>query len=101
MAGFQWRHQRELLEPYRDAFFERVRGVYGSHDLPFARSYVRWLVPDRWAEPSVAERIRELVERLDDSEALLARQLREVGDELERAIRVRAVASGEGRVLAA
>jgi aminopeptidase N len=94
MTGFQWRHQRELLEPYRTAFFEQVRDVYRSHDLAFARSYVRWLVPDRWAEPAVAEQVRDLVGRLDASEALLSRQLREVGDDLERAIRVRAVASG-------
>ena len=93
MAGFQWRHQRELLEPFRAAFFERVRDVYRSHDLAFARSYVRLLVPDRWGEPDVAAQVRDLVTRLDDSEGLLSRQLREVGDDLERAIRVRALAS--------
>ena len=88
-----WRHQRELLAPYRLGFFDRVRDVYRSHDHAFSRSYVRWLVPDRWAEPDVAARVHELVGRLDDSEVLLSRQLREVADDLERAIRVRAVES--------
>jgi aminopeptidase N len=101
MAGFQWRHQRELLEPYRAAFFDQVRAIYRSHDLAFARSYVRWLVPDRWAEPTVAAQVRALVARLDDSEVLLSRQLREVGDDLERAIAVRAVASGADPIPAA
>jgi hypothetical protein len=36
-------------------------------------------VPDRWAEPAVAEQVRDL---------------REVADDLERAIAIRAVASG-------
>jgi aminopeptidase N len=93
MAGFLWRHQRDLLAPYRLGFFDRVRDVYRTHDHAFSRSYVRWLVPDRWAEPDVAARVHELVGRLDDSEVLLSRQLREVADDLERAIRVRAVES--------
>jgi aminopeptidase N len=94
MAGFLWRHQRTLLEPYRVAFFDRVRDVFRSRDHAFSRSYVRWLVPDRWAEPEIADRVHALVGRLDESELLLSRQLREVADDIERAIYVRAVESG-------
>jgi aminopeptidase N len=94
MAGFQWRHQRNLLQAYRTPFVERVREVYRVRDHAFARPYVRWLAPDRWAEPEVVERIHALVAGLDGSEMLLARQLREVADDLERAIRVRAAAAG-------
>ena len=100
MAGFQWRHQRELLEPFRAAFFERVRDVYRSHDLAFARSYVRLLVPDRWGEPDVAAQVRDLVTRLDDSEgaaqpaAPRGRRRPRAGDPGARARISRRVATG-------
>jgi aminopeptidase N len=61
IAGFQWPHQQTLLRPYRERFFERVRGVHATHDHAFARAYVRGLLPDRWAEPVVVDRIEELV----------------------------------------
>jgi aminopeptidase N len=92
MAAFIWPHQRELLTPYREAFFERVRSVHAAHDHAFARAYVRYLVPDRWAEPAVLDRIRDLVARLDDSETLLRRQLEETADDLARIIHVQALA---------
>jgi aminopeptidase N len=93
MAGFQWGHQRALLEPFREHFFERIRDVYRGRDHVFAQSYVRWLVPDLWAEPTVLGRLRAESAALDEENELLRRQLDEVGDDLERAIRVQAYAA--------
>ena len=70
--------------------FKAVRGIYARRDHVFARSYVRWLVPDRWAEPSVLERLRAESAAVGDSDELLRRQLDEIGDDLERVIRVQA-----------
>jgi aminopeptidase N len=95
MAGFAWRHQRDLLRPYRDAFFEQVRGVFARHDHSFVQAYIRHLVPDRWAEQDVLERLRTFATSLDEAEALLRRQIDEVADDLERTIGVRAAARGE------
>jgi aminopeptidase N len=98
MQGFQWVGQRELLRPYREPFFERVRDVFRAQDHPFARAYLMNLFPAAWGEPEVLERARSLLGELEPEETTLNRQLLEWCDDLERMIRVRAfaAASGEG-----
>jgi aminopeptidase N len=93
ISGFQWAHQRELLLPFRVPFYDRVTGVYATRDHAYAASYLRSLVPDRWAEESELERIRSVIEGLGEDQGLLRRHLLEVADDLERDIRVQAHAS--------
>jgi aminopeptidase N len=92
MQGFVWPSQRELLVPYREPFFEALRGIFAARDHPFARSYLISLFQDQWAEPEVLERAARLLAELDPTETTLARQLSEEMDNLARAIRVRAYA---------
>ena len=61
IAGFQWSHQRDLLADYRSPFYDQVGQVYRTRDHAYAESYLRWLVPDLWAEPEEAERIRAAI----------------------------------------
>ena len=100
IAGFQWPHQRELTEPFRNDFYAQVADVYGSRDHAYAESYLRWLVPDLWAEPEEAERIRRFAAGLGSEQDLLQRHLIEVADDMERDIRVRAFASVEPTLVA-
>ena len=65
MQGFQSFRQRELLRPYRDRFFEEVRGIFATRDHPFARSYLLNLSPDLWAEPDVLAKAKALRASLD------------------------------------
>jgi aminopeptidase N len=92
MQGFVWPSQRDLIVPFREPFFEGLRGIFQTHDHPFARSYLTNLFQDRWAEPEMLERGRLLLGELDPAETTLARQLSEELDDLARAIRVRAYA---------
>ncbi len=109
IRGFQWRHQRDLLEPFRAPFYEHVAVVYGSRDHAYATAYLHGLVPDRWAEPAELRRLRDFRSGLAEGHDLLGRQLDEVTDDLARDIRVRAFAeaasgedgAGSGRVSAA
>ncbi len=94
ISGFVWVHQREVLLPYREPFYAAVAGVYAARDHAYAESYLRSLVPDRWAEPAELERLRTFVQRLDDEHDLLRRHLTEVADDVERDIRVRAFSAG-------
>jgi aminopeptidase N len=94
LAGFQWHSQRELLLPWRERFFERVRDVYRERDLDFAHAYLRWLFPMAWGEPEVVERSRRLLAELEPDEVQLRRHLLEACDDLERMIRARAYAEG-------
>jgi aminopeptidase N len=91
MQGFQSMRQRELLMTYREPFFEGVREVFATRDHPFARSYLLNMLPDLWAEPDVVQRSRRLLQSLDPDEQSLDRLLREKIDDLERAIRARAL----------
>ena len=93
ISGFQWPHQREILLGYRVSFYEEVRKVYRERDHAYAQSYLRWLVPDLWAEESELERLRAFALDLTPDEGLLRRHLTEVADDLARDIRVRAYAA--------
>ncbi len=89
MQGVFWANQAELVEPYVDSFFDRLREVFETRDHPFARSYLLTLYPAYRADPRVVDRSRALLNDLDGQLPTLSRQLAEVTDELERAIRVR------------
>ena len=95
IAGFHWPHQRDLTAPYREPFYAAVTGVYRTRDHAYAESYLRWLVPDLWAEPAELARIRDFLVGLGEDQDLLRRHLIEVADDMERDIRVRAFASAE------
>jgi len=92
MMGFFWPQQRDLLQPYVDAFFERVREVFETRDHPFARAYMFSMYPAFSSDPKVLVRSRDLIAQLNGSLPTLSRQLAEAADELDRQIRVRAFA---------
>jgi hypothetical protein len=96
MQGFQWVGQRQLLRPYREPLFERVREVFREQDHPFARAYLMNLYPAAWGEPEVLERSRAVLAQLEPEETTLNRQLLEWCDDLERLIRVRSFATASG-----
>jgi aminopeptidase N len=89
MQGVFWNNQADLVEPYVDSFFDQLRDVFETRDHPFARSYLLTLYPAYRADPRVVDRSRALLDDLDGQLPTLSRQLAEVTDELERAIRVR------------
>ena len=89
MLGFWWPHQKDLLEPYADRFFERVEEVFDTRDHPFARAYLVALYPAYRAAPEVLDRSRRMLDNLDGSMPTLSRQLAESADELDRQIKVR------------
>ena len=73
-------------------FFEALPGVVESHEHAFANAYVARLYPAYRVEPEIAARSRMLA--ADEGERLptLRRLLLEAADDLERAVRCRAVA---------
>ncbi len=92
MGGFHWFVQRDLLTPYVDQFFERVRGVFQTREVEFARSYFGGLFPGR-VERAILDRANALIAELGDDEVRLRRQLLEACDDLERAIKCREFAA--------
>jgi aminopeptidase N len=92
MMGFFWPQQEEIVEPYADQFFDKVREVFATRDHPFARSYLMAMYPAYRGDPEVLERSLQLLTDLDGSLPTLKRQLIEVADELDRQIKVRAYA---------
>ncbi len=93
MSGFVWPHQRELLAPYVERFFDEVRDVFRSRDKDFAQAYFGALLPHSRPEDAVIERAEALLASLGDDEAVLRRTTLEALDDLRRARACRAFAA--------
>ena len=93
MSGFNWAHQRQLLEPYVDRFFSEVTGVFRDRDKEFASDFFRFLAPVYRVEREILARGERLVATLGDELPVLVRMAREANDDLLRAIRCREFAA--------
>ncbi len=92
MEGFAWPSQSDLLAAYRGPFFDGLRHIYATHDHPFAIAFLTFLFPSQIPDEDAAARARRLLSELATDEVLLRRELTEALDDVERALRVRAVA---------
>lgn len=93
MSGFNWAHQRDLLEPYVDRFFSEVTGVFRDRDKEFASDFYRFLAPAYRVDREMLARGERLVATVGDELPVLVRMAREANDDLLRAIRCREFAS--------
>ncbi|MGH2633452.1 MAG: ERAP1-like C-terminal domain-containing protein, partial [Tepidiformaceae bacterium] len=94
MSGFNWHNQRDLLEPYVDAFFQVVPEIFQTKDREFGRDYFSALFPSYRVEDPVLERSENLLAEAGKNNPVLERLLREANDDLARAIRCRDFAAG-------
>lgn len=93
MSGFNWWHQRNLLEPYVERFFTEVKVVFERKPLEYARAYFQQLFPAYRVEDGVIERAKMLLAEVPDSMPPLRRLLLEAVDEGERSLRCRRMAT--------
>ncbi|GIW12669.1 MAG: hypothetical protein KatS3mg062_0108 [Tepidiforma sp.] len=94
MSGFNWRHQRELLEPFIQRFFETVPQVFAARDKEFATDFFRNLAPSYRVDEETIGRARAALDAVGDN-VLARRTLREFIDDMERALRCRARADAD------
>ena len=92
MSGFNWQRQRDILEPYVDAFFGRVTDIFRTRDKEFCSDYFGALFPAYRVEQSILDRSAALLTEADEL-PMLARMAREAIDDLQRAIRCREFAA--------
>jgi len=93
MSGFNWQHQRDILEPYVERFFAGVTEIFrSSTDKEFQSDYFGSLFPSYRVEASTLERSEQVLAATSDDLPLLRRMLREANDDLARAIRCHAYA---------
>jgi aminopeptidase N len=93
MSGFNWTHQRELLGPFVDRFFDEVTGVFRDRDNEFASDFYRFMAPSYRVERENLERGERLVAAAGSDLPVLVRTAREANDDLARAIRCREYAA--------
>lgn len=91
MSGFNWRHQRDILEPYVDRFFGAVGPVFRDRDKEFATDFFRNLAPGYRVEQEIIERAEQVLAAEPDH-PLLSRVVREFVDDMLRALKCRAFA---------
>ena len=87
MSGFNWTHQRELLESYVERFFEQVPKVFQERDREFATVFYSGLYPAYIVDQDILERSQELLNKTTADQTVLQRMLRESIDTLDRAIK--------------
>ena len=94
MSGFHWWIQRDLLAPYVDEFFSKVKDVFDKRENEFTRSYFANLFPGYRVERDTLAKSEALLGSLGEDELpILRRSLREANDDLERAIKCREFAA--------
>lgn len=92
MSGFNWWHQRDLLEPYVERFFTDVTTVFEKKPLEYARAYFQQLFPAYRVEDGIIDRANMLLSEVPDTMPPLRRLLLEAIDEAERSLRCRKAA---------
>ena len=95
MSGFNWTHQRELLAPYVELFFDQVSTVFQERDREFATVFYSGLYPAYLVDQDTLNRSRALLNTTHDDQTVLQRMLRESIDALERAIKCRRYAKNK------
>ncbi len=94
MAGFNHWRQKDLLQGYYEAFFDRVPEVFQRPEKETATDYFATLWPSYRVEQGTLDRAQRVLDTHGPTNTLLARTLREAMDELERAMKCRQFAQG-------
>jgi len=94
MSGFNWTNQRDLLEPYVEAFFQSLPDIFRTKEREYASDYFSSLFPGYRVEDPVLERSEIVLAEAGSESPVLERMLREANDDLARAIRCRDFAAG-------
>lgn len=92
MGGFNWTHQREIVEPYVERYFALLPEVFRDKGREFATSWARALYPRFIVEQQILGRAEQVLAEHGGANPLLDRIIREANDDQLRAIRCRAFA---------
>ncbi|MCC7136795.1 MAG: aminopeptidase N [Planctomycetes bacterium] len=90
MGAFHWPHQREVLRPYAQRYFDDLAPATSGRDLHFGAAFVNALYPGFHVEPATVEKSKAFLATRGDLPAHLRRGLIERTAEVERALKVRA-----------
>jgi len=93
MNGFNWTHQREIVEPFVDRYFEVLPSVFRDRPREFSTAFARAFYPRYIVEESVIRAAERVIEQSGSENPMLERILREANDDQARAIRCRAFAA--------
>jgi len=89
MAGFRWWHQRDLLKPFDDKFFEEVRSIFKDQNKEYSGAFFAIMFPFYPENEELIKRTSALLESLTPEEKVLKRKLREELDDLARCRKTR------------
>ncbi|TGK05140.1 aminopeptidase N [Leptospira langatensis] len=88
MRGFQWGHQKQLLLPYVDLFFDSVISVYESRDPHFSSAFGHMMFPSYEPDTKLYNRTREFLDQKKTLPELLRKDLQQQRDDIARTLRV-------------
>jgi len=87
MSGFVFQHQKHLVEPYIQPYFDGIREIYKTRQREFAQSYLFNLFPDFPEDPRILEHSESLLKKLGEDETILRRGIKEQIDDLKRSLK--------------
>ncbi len=93
MRGFNWRNQRDLLDPYVGRFFAVLPEVFESKGHEYADRYFSVFFPGYRVDVEMEKRLEGTLGQTSGP-PMLIRHLREAADHLDRALKCRAYAAG-------
>jgi hypothetical protein len=73
MAGWKNEHQKELLLPLTDLFFEKFDWVIQNCDREFGKKYVIYLTPTYADLSYVCDKLQEKIETIPTEHAMILR----------------------------
>lgn len=87
VTGFDRTHDAALLEPFAEAYFGAVRGLWESRSYESAQTLITGLYPSRPTSAATLERTDALLAELGEDLPALSRLLAEARDGMARALR--------------
>jgi len=85
MNGFMWHHQRELLKPFEEKFFQDVRSVFKNESKEYSYAFGQQLFPFVPNNQLIHQKTAEIVNSLTSDEKPCAHCLKDKLDDLRRA----------------
>jgi len=93
MGGFNTRHQKDLLAPYVDKFFEEIHGVFKTREFLFAENFYNILFPHYKVDDVTLAKCEGFLKGLNtEKDTALVRCVKESIDDIKRELACHAVA---------
>ncbi|EQA46969.1 membrane alanyl aminopeptidase [Leptospira broomii serovar Hurstbridge str. 5399] len=88
MRGFQWDHQKEILIPFVNEYFDSVIPIYEKRDPHFSGAFGHMLFPSFEPDRALLQKTQDFLKNHPNLPKLLRKDLQQQRDDLVRTLRI-------------